>query len=65
MKNSIINLIQAAFSASEFEDALLEEISNAIDYSSLAQSYLENNVNLDDLIEEVAEMVAEDILQNY
>ena len=65
MKNSIINLIQAAFSASDFEEALLEEITNAIDYSSLAQSYLENNVALDDLIEEVAEMVAEDILHSY
>lgn len=65
MKNSIINLIQAAFSASDFEEALLEEITNAIDYSALAQSYLENNVDLDDLMQEVAEMVAEDILQSY
>ena len=65
MKNSIINLIQAAFSASDFEEALIEEISSAIDYSALAQSFLENNVDLDDLMQEVAEMVAEDILQSY
>lgn len=53
MTKKLYEIIECAFSASAFEEALIEAVSDCIDYEAAAEMYL------DDLGDDIAEAVAD------